>query len=91
VLKKIEGIIESNQNIPIEYIDDFLHLGLDIAVESELSGDFIYLKKIRIKVLIDCSRISDAKAELGNWNELMPTDKTFQIFRKVLDEPEQEK
>jgi glycosyltransferase involved in cell wall biosynthesis len=91
VLKKIEGIIESNQNIPVEYIDDFLHLGLDIAAELELSGDFIYLKKIRIKVLIDCSRISDAKAELDNWNELMPTDKDFQMFRKILDEPQQEK
>lgn len=89
-LQEIENIIESNQNIPVKYIDDFLNLGLNIAAELELSGDFIYLKKIRIKVLIDCSRISDAKAELNNWDELLPTDKDFQIFRKILDKPEQE-
>ena len=83
-LEQIENIIEKDQDIPDEYADDFLKLGLNLSARLKRKTDFIYLKKARISTLIGCSRMDDAEKELEDWDTILPSDSDFQMFRKCL-------
>lgn len=85
-LEQIENIIEKDQDIPDEYVDSFLELGLNLSAQLKRKDDFIYFKKARISTLISCSRMDDAEKELEDWDKTLPGDDDFQTFRKCLSD-----
>ncbi|WP_313563073.1 glycosyltransferase family 2 protein [Ruminiclostridium cellobioparum] len=77
----IEEMITQEIDIPNEYIEDFLKLGLNLSAKLEYSDDFIYFKKLQITFLIDLSRVGDAQKELADWDEILPDDMDFKELR----------
>jgi glycosyltransferase involved in cell wall biosynthesis len=80
-LRQIKEIIERETDIPDEYIEAFLTLGLNLSAKLEYAKDFIYFKKLHIWMLIEFSRIDEAQEELADWEEILPNDVDFEELR----------
>ncbi|MEW5954325.1 MAG: glycosyltransferase family 2 protein [Bacillota bacterium] len=80
-LRQIKEIIERETDIPDEYIEAFLTLGLNLSAKLEYAKDFIYFKKLHIWMLIEFSRIDEAQEELADWEEILPNDMDFEELR----------
>ena len=83
-LRQIEDIIAQEADIPDEYIEGFLALGLKLSTKLEYTEDFIYFKKLQISLLIDLSRADKARDELADWDKILPNDPDFRDLRKML-------
>lgn len=83
-LEQIEETIAREPDIPDEYVEHILALGLKLSTKLEYTGDFIYFKKLQISLLIDLSRTDEARDELADWDEVLPDDMDFKKFRKRL-------
>ncbi|MEL7656458.1 MAG: glycosyltransferase family 2 protein [Bacillota bacterium] len=83
-LGQIEDTINLDTDIPDEYIETFLELGLKLSARLEYTNDFIFLKKLQISLLIDLCRTEEAKVELADWDEVLPNDMDFKELRKRL-------
>jgi glycosyltransferase involved in cell wall biosynthesis len=80
-LSQIEDAIVQEIDIPVQYIEAFFALGLNLSAKLERSDDFVYFKKLQISLLIDFSRIDQAKEELVDWAEMLPNDMDFKELR----------
>lgn len=83
-LKQMEEIIAQETDIPDQYIEEFLELGLKLSTILEYTQDFIYFKKLQISLLIDLCRIDEAREQLADWDEILPADMDFKEFRARL-------
>lgn len=83
-LEQMEEIIAQEADIPNDYIEAFVTLGLKLSTKLEYTDDFIYFKKLQVSLLIDLSRIDDARAELTDWDEILPDDMDFKELRTRL-------
>lgn len=80
-LTQIESTISQQTNIPDEYIESFLTLGVNLSAKLNYAENFINFKKLKISLLIDFSRLDDAKEELADWDEILPNDIDFKELR----------
>jgi len=85
-LDQIKEVIAQETDIPDEYIDDFLTLGLNLSAKQERTDDFIYFKKLQISFFIDLSRIEDALKEMADWDTVLPDDIDFKALRARLNQ-----
>jgi glycosyltransferase involved in cell wall biosynthesis len=83
-LNQIEEAIDQEADIPDEYIEPFLKLGLNLSAKLEYTNDFIYFKKLQISLLIDLGKTEEARLELADWDEMLPDDQDFKAMRARL-------
>lgn len=84
-LYSIWNIIEREEDIPDIYVKQFLDLGLNLSAKLEKNKDFIYLKKLKIQYLINTSKPELALEELSDWDEILPEDVDFALFKSLLN------
>jgi glycosyltransferase involved in cell wall biosynthesis len=83
-LSQIEDTIAQRADIPSEYIEAFLTLGLNLSAKLKHTNDFIYIKKLQISLFIDLSRIDEAQEALADWDKILPDDIDFKKLRMRL-------
>ncbi|WP_143338510.1 hypothetical protein [Desulforamulus profundi] len=71
-LRQIEDKIAQGTDIPVEYIEAFLILGLNLSAKLEYTDDYIYFKKLQISLLIDLSRTDEARMNLQTGTRFCP-------------------
>lgn len=84
-LRQLKSTIEQDIDIPDDYVDAFLLLGLNLSAKLEMSNDFIYFKKLRIMMYLDLLKCDEAKKELADWDKILPDDPDFKKFRQRLE------
>jgi glycosyltransferase involved in cell wall biosynthesis len=81
----LEALLEQvDSDIPDEYTEAFLNLGLNLSAKLENAGAYMYFKKLQISALIDLSRFDDACKALADWDKTVPDDADFKAFRAML-------
>lgn len=85
VLKLILDTVEADEDIPEEYIEYFLDLGLNVSAKLESNQEFIYIKKLKIQYLMNIVETERAIDELSDWDEILPEDVDFMLFRTLLN------
>lgn len=84
-LRRIQEIVEGEQDIPQEYVLSLFSLAVNLAAKLEDMESFIYFKKIYISLLLDFSQTETAKEELADWDTILPEDLDFKKLRKRID------
>ena len=80
-----EALLLLDGKIPNEYAEEFLTLAQNIAAVTESTPVYIYLKKVLVSYLIDCSRFAEAKTELDEYANILPHDEDFAELKNRLD------
>lgn len=80
-LNRIYDIISRGTDIPDEYFELFITLGMNLSAKMEQADSFVFFKKQKILLLIDQRQITDALNELADWDEILPDDVDFQSLR----------
>lgn len=80
-LSRIYEVISKETDIPDEYFELFLTLGMNLSAKMEQVDSFVFFKKQKISLLIDQCQITDALNELADWDEILPADMDFQSLR----------
>jgi hypothetical protein len=83
-INQIYELVAKGGDIPDEYAQDLISLGLKLSAGLERSDYFIFYKKVLISVLIDLSRPAQALAELADWDRVLPDDMDFKELRTRL-------
>ncbi|MEL7661266.1 glycosyltransferase family 2 protein [Acetobacterium wieringae] len=81
---QIYNVISKGIDIPDEYFESFISLGMNLSAKMEQADSFIFFKKQKISLYIDRGQFTDALNELADWDEILPDDVDFENMRKRL-------
>ncbi|MDR0818703.1 MAG: FkbM family methyltransferase [Oscillospiraceae bacterium] len=76
----------ANDEIPDEYAEAYITLGLNVSSSGEFTDAFIFFKKLQIEFLLDNARTAEARTELDEWLALLPDDEELLALSERLIE-----
>ena len=76
--------VSENAEIAEGDAESYFLLAQNLSAAADNMEIFIYFKKIWISYLLSCSRIEDAKAELDEFEQILPGDEDLAEFRQFI-------
>lgn len=83
--KNIKDAVQKKHCFCEQFIGMHVELGLNVAAILEDEGEYVYMTKRRIELLIH-EDLSKALAEVNEWLEILPSDEEFYKYKKQIVE-----
>lgn len=85
IIANIVEMLLKLKEVPDELFEEFCNTGELLCAAIEYADGWLYFKKLRVGLLIYLNKVGEARVQLDELEELIPSDKEVAAFRDIIE------